>query len=154
MNLRALSVAAAAIACAAAAPMAAHAQWWSQHPAYLHAMSNLRTAYWLEAHREPADPAQSADEGNALREIRAAYKELKDAALVDDKDIDDQPPANFTYGDHAGRLHRALDLLHDAHDQIAKEEDNPSARGLRDRAAHHIDDAGRFTAAAIDAWHF
>ena len=154
MNLKTLSLAVAAMACAAAAPMAAHAQWWSQHPAYLHAMSNLRTAYWLEAHRMPDDPAQSQDEGRALREIRAAYQELKNASLVDDKDIDDQPPANFAFGDHRGRLHQAMDLLKDAHDQIAREEDNPAARGLRDRAAHHIDDAGRFTAAAINAWGF
>jgi hypothetical protein len=154
MNLKTLSAGVVAMACCAAAPLAAHAQWWSQHPAYLHAMANLRTAYWLEAHREPAGPAQSADERKALNEIRVAYQELKDASLVDDKDINDQPPANFDFGDHGGRLHRALDLLRDAHDQIAKEEDNPAARGLRDRAAHHIDDAGRATAAAIHAWHF
>lgn len=154
MNLRAFSVAVAAVAFAAAAPMAAHAQWWAQHPAYLHAMQDLRQAYWLESHHETSDPAQSADEGHALAEIRTAYKALKDAAVIDDKDIDDLPPPNFDFSDHRGRLHRALDLLHQAHDQIANQEDNPAARGLRDNAVHHIDEAGRFTQAAIDEWHF
>jgi hypothetical protein len=153
MNVKALTLA-AALACAAAAPMAAHAQWWAQHPAYLHAMSNLRLAYWLEAHHEAVDPQQNDDETRAMAAIRGAYQDLKGAAITDDKDIDDQPPANFDFSDHRGRLHRAMDLLRDAHDQLVKEEDNPDARGLRDRAVHHIEDAGRFTAAAIDDWHF
>jgi hypothetical protein len=42
-----------------------------------------------------------------------------------------------------GRFHRALELLDKAHNDIAREEDDPSVRGLRDRALHHIDEAHR-----------
>jgi hypothetical protein len=135
-------------------PVAAQAQWWSQHPGYLHAMSDLRSAYWLIQHRGPTDPMQGAEEHHAMDEIRAAYQALKEASIVDDKNIDDQPPADFVGGDHGGRLHKALDLLRRAHDEIGQEEDNPAARGLRGAATHHIDDAGRWTAAALQAWHF
>ena len=139
---------------AVALPFAAQAQWWSQHPGYLHAMSDLRSAYWLISHHETFDPAANDEERHALGEIRAAYGDLKQAAIVDNKDIDDQPPADFRFEDHRGRLRHALDLLHKAHNDIASEEDNPAARGLRDRSIRHIDDAGRWTDAALHAWHF
>ena len=86
--------------------------------------------------------------------IRAAYGDLQQAAIMDDKNIDDQPPAQMNWADHSGRLHEAEALLHRAHNDLAQEEDNPAARGLRDRAVHHIDDAGRLTAAAISDWRF
>ncbi len=139
---------------ALALPIAAQAQWWSQHPGYLHALSDLRSAYWLIQHRGANDPAQANEENHALGEIRAAYGELQKASIVDGKNIYDQPPPDFAWGDHGGRLHRALDLLRKAHDEIGAEEDNPAARGLRNRATGHIDAAGRWTAAALQFWHF
>jgi hypothetical protein len=36
-----------------------------------------------------------------------------------------------------------MELLDKAHNDIAREEDDPSVRGLRDRALHHIDEAHR-----------
>lgn len=57
----------------AAPPRPAH------HPAYLHALADLRTARWLIDHR-PGDWAQSADEGEAVRQIDAAIGDLKQAA--------------------------------------------------------------------------
>jgi hypothetical protein len=135
-------------------PAAAQAQWWSQHPGYLHAMSDLRTAYWLVQHRGADDPVQRAEEAQALNEIRAAYQQLKQASIMDNKDIEDQPPPDFVWGDHGGRLHKAEDLLQQAHNEIGLEEDNPAARGLRNRATVHIDNAGRQVAAAMQAWHF
>lgn len=87
-----------------------------------------------------------------MASIRAAYGDLQQAAIRDDKNIDDQPPAQISWGDHSGRLHEAETLLHRAHDDLAQEEDNPAARGLRNRALHNIDDAGRLTAAAISDW--
>jgi hypothetical protein len=45
--------------------------------------------------------------------------------------------------DRAGRFHRAMELLDKAHNDIAREEDDPGVRGLRDRALHHIDEAHR-----------
>ncbi|WP_428332578.1 hypothetical protein [Novosphingobium sp.] len=128
--------------------------WWSQHPGYLHAMADLRSAYWLIQHRAPTDPVQGAQEQRALGEIRAAYQDLRQASVIDDKNIDDQPPADFAWGDHGGRLHKAMALLQRAHADLAHEEDNPAARGLRNRATQHVDNAGRMTAAAMQAWHF
>jgi hypothetical protein len=45
--------------------------------------------------------------------------------------------------DGAGRFHRALELLDKAHNDIAREEDDPSVLGLRNRALHHIGEAHR-----------
>ena len=149
-----LKIAAVGALVALALPMAAQAQWWAQHPAYLHAMSNLRQAYWLIERHDDWDSPAKPEEARAANEIRAAYQELKQAAIVDDKDIDDQPPPNFPWGDHRGRLHKAMDLLRDSHNQVSGEEDTPQARGLRDRAVKHIDEAGRWTDAAIHAWNF
>lgn len=135
-------------------PLAAHAQWWQHHPKYLHAMSDLRTAYWLIQHHDPMDPPQGDEERRAMKAIRYAYQALKDASIMDDKDIDAQPPADMTWYDHRGRLHHALDLLKDAHEDVKGEEDDPAARGLRREASHRIEDAIHATADAISFWHF
>jgi hypothetical protein len=147
----------AAIVAACAAligSQAADAQWWQRHPKYLHAMSNLRTAYWLIAHHEANDPAARPEENAALNLIGRAYQDLKDASIVDDKDIHDQPPANMNFWDHRGRLHHALDLLREARADINGEEEDPAARGFRHRAAEDIDKAIGATDAAIHAWMF
>jgi len=130
------------------------AQWWGQHPGYLHAMSDLRSAYWLIQHRDPSDPAQRAEEQQAMGEIYAAYQDLRQASVRDDKNIADQPPADFVWGDHGGRLHKAMALLQRAHGALDHEEDNPAARGLRNRAIAHIANAGQSVSAAMQAWHF
>ena len=43
--------------------------------------------------------------------------------------------------DHAGRLHRAKELLQKAREDISHEEDNSFAQGLQQRAFGHIDRA-------------
>jgi len=136
------------------APVAAQAQWWQHHPKYLHAMSDLRMAYWLIAHREVNEPGARPEEGRALKETARAYQDLKDAAILDDRDIHDQPPADMNFYDRRGRLHRALVLLHEAHDDIMGEEDDPAARGFRYGALKDIDKAITATDDAIHAWMF
>ena len=141
--------------CAALAiPAAAQAQWWQHHPKYLHAMSDLRTAYWLIAHHDPMDPLANDEERRAMKDIRYAYQALKDASIMDNKDIDAQPPADMTFYDHRGRLHHALDLLHDAHNDVTGEEEDPAARGFRHEALKRIDAAAHDTDVAIHAWNF
>jgi hypothetical protein len=135
-------------------PFAAQAQWWQHHPHYLHAMSDLRSAYWLISHHDPMDPAQSGEEMRAMKQIRYAYQALKDASIMDDKDIDAQPPADMAFYDHRGRLHKALDLLRDSRNDVRGEEDDPAARGLRHDAGKRIDDAIRATEDAIHSWSF
>jgi hypothetical protein len=149
--LRAALIAAAGLALA---PIAAHAQWWQQHPAYLHAMSDLRTAYWLVTHQDTMNPVKHDEEAHAAWAIRGAYQTLKDASIVDDKNINDQPPPDFNFLDHRGRLHKAMDLLRDAHNAVNREEDDPAARGFKFKALQQIDSAAAATNAAIHAWNF
>jgi hypothetical protein len=119
----------------------------SRHPAYLHALSDLRTARWMLQHR-PGDAAVSAHESEAVAEIDRALAELKQAAIDDGKNLNDHPAADAP-GDYRGRLHKAADLLRKVRTDTYREEDNPSARGLRDRALGHVDAALHATERAI-----
>ena len=118
-----------------------------RHPAYLHALTDLRAARWLIEHR-PGDARVSADEDVAITRIDEAIREIKRAAIDDGKDIHDHPPVDAQL-DNRGRLHRAEELLHKVHDDIAREEDDPLTRGLRDRAVRHVDEAMGATHHAI-----
>src|SRR3984957_6635570 len=109
------------------------------HPAYLHALSDLRAARWLIEHR-PGDWTQSADEQEAVRQIDASIGEIKQAALNDGKNLADHPPVDDR-PDHRGRIHEAVDYLKKARADVAGEEDNGFANGLRGRAIGHIDAA-------------
>lgn len=132
---------------ALAAPMAAMADLPGKHPYYLHALSDLRAARWLLEHR-PGDAKVSGDEDVAITRIDEAINEIKRAAIDDGKDLHDHPPIDAKL-DHKGRLHRADELLHKVHSDIAREEDDPMTRGLRDRAVHHLDEAIHATNKAI-----
>jgi hypothetical protein len=113
----------------------------AQHPGYLHALTDLRAARWLIEHR-PGDWWQSADEGEAVRQIDASINEIKRAALDDGQNLGDHPPVDEK-PDHRGRIHEALEYLNKAREDIAHEADNGFANGLRDRAIGHIDGAIR-----------
>jgi hypothetical protein len=119
-----------------------------QHPAYLHALTDLRHA---RAHLERPDHGELREqEKKAIHEIDAAIDEIKKAAIDDGKDLNDHPPVDARM-DWPGRLHRALELLDKAHADIAHEEDNRSAQGLQQRAFEHIDKAHHHVKEAIDA---
>jgi hypothetical protein len=118
-----------------------------QHPAYLHALSDLRAAKWLIAHR-PGNAKVSGDEDVAITRINETIGEIKRAAIDDGKDIDDHPLSDEKLN-HRGQLHRADELLRKSRNDIAREEDNPGTRGLRDRAIQHLDEAIRATDLAI-----
>ena len=130
-----------------AAPFAANADLPGKHPFYLHALSDLRAARWLIEHR-PGDAAVSGQEDVAVAEIDKAIGEIKHAAIDDGKDIHDHPPVQGP-NDRPGRLHKALELLQKVHTDVAREEDDPMTRGLRDRAVGHIDEAMHATEHAI-----
>ena len=112
-----------------------------RHPAYLHALSDLRDA---RAHLErfTASERLNDEEQRAIDEIDHAIAEIKKASIDDGKDIHDHMPVDTHMG-HRGRYHKALELLDKAHNDVAREEDDPRTRGLRDRALHHIDEAHR-----------
>jgi hypothetical protein len=112
------------------------------HPAYLHALTDLRAARgYLQ---RPAGAAVKWDENRAIREIDAAISEIKRAAIDDGKTIEEHPSVDQpTWG---GRLQRAMELLNKARADISEEEDSPSSQvhRLRGLALQHIDDAIRF----------
>jgi hypothetical protein len=110
-----------------------------RHPAYLHALSDLRASRWLIEHR-PGDWAQTADESEAVRQIDAAINDIKKAAFDDGKNLNDHPPLD-EHPDHRGRIHEALKFMKKARADIAREEDNAYSGGLRNRAIGHIDAA-------------
>jgi hypothetical protein len=112
-----------------------------RHPAYLHALTDLRHA---RAHLEnqAATYHMDKEERHAIEEIDKAIDEIKRAAIWDGKNLTDHPPVDAGM-DRTGRFRRAMELLDKAHNDIAREEDDPSVRGLRDRALHHIDEAHR-----------
>ena len=133
-------------------PVAANADLPGKHPFYLHALTDLRAARWMEEHR-PGDAAVSSHEDVAIAEIDAAIREIKKAAIDDGKNIADHPMQDVPKN-RPGRLHKALELLHKVHADVAREEDDPMTRGLRDRAVGHIDAAIHATDGALaDAEH-
>lgn len=132
---------------AAIIPLSALADLPGKHPFYLHALTDLRSARWLIEHR-PGDAAVSGDEDVAITRIDNAINEIKKAAIDDGKDIKDHPPVDATL-DKKGRLHRAEELLKKVYSDIAREEDDPMTKGLRDRAVRHVDEAMHATSKAI-----
>ena len=110
------------------------------HPAYLHALTDLRHARAYLA--RPAGAVVKWDENRAIREIDAAIAEIKHASIDDNKPLEDHPPvdAGMVWGD---RLHRALELVETARRDVNQEEDNAYANGLKNRAMGHIDNAAR-----------
>jgi hypothetical protein len=124
---------------AAVLPLAAHADLPGKHPAYLHALTDLRDARWNLDHR-PGDAAVSGQEDVAVTEIDKAIGEIKKAAIDDGKDVRDHTHEDANL-DHAGRLHHALELLKKAEADVSSEEDNPENRGLQERVRKHIHEA-------------
>jgi len=129
------------------APQALRVQYRAEHPAYLHALSDLRAARWLLSHR-PGDLRVTVDEQAAVDRINEGINEIKRAAFDDGKNLDELPPVDQRL-DGRGRLSRAMELLRKARNDIAREEDYADVRGLRDRAIRHIDEAIRATDLAL-----
>jgi hypothetical protein len=120
-----------------------------KHPAYLHALTDLRTARWLLSH-QPGDVRVYEGEDVALDEVNAAIGEIKKAAVEDGKDIDDRKRVDVR--EHGSRLLRAIETLRKAEQDISQEEDNPESRGLKHRAQEHIERAVHAAEKAHAAW--
>lgn len=124
---------------AAAAPMTMQADVPGPHPAYLHALSDLRAARHYLNDGWAWAPVKHDDDA-AIREIDAAINELKQASIDDGKGLNDPFHIDTHLSPH-DRFRKANELLLSAHNDIAHAEDVPQARGLRDRASSHIDKA-------------
>ena len=122
-----------------------------RHPAYLHALTDLRHA---RAHLERGTWARRMDreEDHAIAEIDRAIAEIKQAAIDDGKNLSDHPPVD-NHMPSRGRYHRALELLDSARRDIKEKEDDGYAHGLRHRALQHIDEAHRIVEHLIGQAH-
>ena len=118
-----------------------------KHPAYLHALSDLRDA---RAHLEQLsnDPVDQ-EEIHAIDHIDKAIGEIKKAAIMDGKNIQDHVPVD-AHMTRTGRFHKALELLDKAKRDASGEEDQPDTAGLQLRVIGHIDQARHSVQHAID----
>ena len=109
-----------------------------KHPAYLHALSDLRDA---RAHLERlASEPVNQEEDHAIVAIDKAIDEIKRAAIDDGKGLNDPFHIDTHLSPH-DRFRKANELLAAAHHDLDHAEDVPQSRGLRDRAIMHIDEA-------------
>ena len=132
-------------------PIGVGAQMPGRHPGYDHALSDLRYARaLLEA--GPQWGRVARDDERAVGEIDRAIEEVRHAAWKDGENPNMHPPVDAHWLP-AERLRRAQDVLSKARHDLDHEEDNPSARGLRDRAWMHIDEAQRAVGHAMSMWH-
>lgn len=106
------------------------------HPAYATALGNLRHARALL--ERPAGAADVKwDEHVAIREVEAAFGEIRQARMDDGVPITEHAPidAKLVYRD---RLREALNLLGDAARDLEQKEDNAWAKKDRKQAVDHV----------------
>jgi hypothetical protein len=116
-----------------------HAQEYGRHPAYLHALSDLRL---MRAYLDRLTPSERIDDESqhAIGEIDAAIREIKEASIDDGKDLRDHLPVDARITP-TNRYHKAREAGTAAWADINREEDNGYARGLKHRALGHIEEA-------------
>ncbi|HMD29273.1 MAG TPA: hypothetical protein VKH13_11955 [Steroidobacteraceae bacterium] len=118
-----------------------------KHPAYLHALSDLRDA---RAHLEQVSSDAVAQEAaHAIEHINKAIGEIKKAAIMDGKNIQDHAPVDAQLA-RTGRFHKSLELLDKARHDVSGEEDQPDTMGLQQRVIHQIEEARHSVQHAID----
>jgi hypothetical protein len=106
------------------------------HPAYLHALSDLRMARAFLFDNWSYNRNYNQDK-HAIAEIDLAIAEIKKAAIDDGKNLNDHPIVDRRLSPR-DRFNYADQLLMKAKRDLAHAEDVPAARGLRDRALQHI----------------
>jgi len=118
----------------------------SRHPAYLHALADLRAARaFLE---RPAGVVVKWDEKKAIYEIDLTIREIKEASIDDGKDLNDHPPIDQpTWG---GRLTHSLELVRKARADVNEAEDSPESRQLKTKALKHLETTEAFIQAGIE----
>lgn len=115
----------------------------AQEPAYLHALSDLRSA---RAYLKYDDrPQWAGHRARAIEQIDKAINDVKVAAMDDGKNPWHTPPPQ-SGGNDGWPIHSAYNLLKEALHDVDHGQDRPENHGLRDRAFEHI-------TAAIDALH-
>ncbi len=119
------------------------------HPAYIHALGDLRNARWY-LNRQPGDAKVYAGEDVAIQEIDKAIARIKKASIDDGKDINDHVKDSIP--DRGSRLWKSIEFIDKAHADIIGEEDNPTVHALRSEAVGHVDAAKAAAVQAHSAW--
>jgi hypothetical protein len=120
------------------------------HPAYLHAISDLRYARAL-LFRPDWGPVMH-DQRAAVDEIDHAIGEAKRAAIDDGKNPDDHPPIDRRLG-WEGRFRQSMDLLNSAERDLSTGESNGGAAAWRNAALGNVRNAKAFVDKAMrDSW--
>jgi hypothetical protein len=122
------------------------------HPAYLHALSDLRAARHYLNDGWAWEPVRH-DDNAAIHEIDAAINEIKKASIDDGKGLNDPFHIDAHLSPH-DRFRKANELLASANNDLSRAEDVPSSRGLRDRAIGHVDKAHQIVDAAWRTAHW
>ncbi|MGB8889296.1 MAG: hypothetical protein WCC87_21405 [Candidatus Korobacteraceae bacterium] len=125
-------------------PAATFAQTPGKHPAYLHALSDLRMA---RAYLATGTDSYSIQ---AISQIDAAIGDIKKASIDDGKNINEHPPIDVQMA-RTDRFKKALELVNKAHDDVAHEEDDAAARSFQAGVIRHIDAAHNLLDQAIAA---
>jgi hypothetical protein len=122
----------------------------SIHPAYLHAISDLRYARAL-LFRPDWRPVMR-DQQAAVEEIDHAIAEAKRAAIDDGKNIDDHPPIDRGLA-WEGRFRKAMELLNSAEHDLSEPETNGAASAWRNASLANVQHAKAFVGKAMrDSW--
>ena len=100
--------------------------------------SDLRRAQMPMRVREEPNVTRRLVEAD--REVEAAIGEVDHAAFLDRKDLDDRPRVD-AFPDRRRRFGRIVELPRSARRDLGSEEDKGRARGWRDAAYRHIDEA-------------
>lgn len=95
------------------------------HPAYLHALSDLRAARHYLNDGWAWEPVRAEDQ-RAIREIDAAINEIKSASIDDGKNLNDRFPIDGHLTPQS-RFAKANELLYAAHQDLSHAEDVPQS---------------------------
>jgi hypothetical protein len=120
-----------------------------KHPAYIHALGDLRNARWYLFH-QAGDAKVYAGEDVAITEIDKTIARIKTAAIDDGKDVNDHLQDKIP--DKGSRLLKSIEFLDKAKADVSGEEDNPQVHQLRVDALQHIDAAHTAAVQAHTAW--
>jgi hypothetical protein len=151
MNLSTLLAAVAFAALLLPAGKTVEAQGRGRHPAYIHALADLRLA---RAYLDRLTPNEVVDAGQAqaIKEIDAAIHDIKFASIDDGKSLNDHVAID-TRIQPRDRFMKAKEALDAALRDVGMEEDDPNTKGLQQRSINHIHDAFRAVQQTMERLH-
>ncbi len=112
----------------------------AEHPAYLHALTDLKRAELAIATRH-GDHAMSVHEHYAMQHDQAAQSIIYQVAPEEKKNVDAIIAADTDPALKNGKLHDALAFLKKAHADIDEAESDTALLGERKRALQEVDAA-------------